>query len=177
MDVRKTLLAKRKTLTHQDCIEKSKLICAQVQSFLKAGMTIGFYMAMEEEVDLSYLLEAWMDQAICAIPICKEKGIMQFHRIQKNSKLQTNDYGILESKDTASVESNCFDVILVPMVGFDEQLHRLGHGAGYYDRFLSESTGLKIGIAFTIQKCNQINKQPHDIDMDIIITEDRIYKK
>lgn len=177
MDARKQGIGNCKKLTKEDVSEKSKRICEQIASFLKPGMCIGFYMAMKHEVDLSSLLDEWIEQAVCAVPRCRKHGLMDFYFIQNDSIFEVNAYGILEPSDGELVDKNCFDVILVPMVGFDEQLHRLGHGAGYYDRWLSQSSAFKIGVAFEVQKVERLNKQEHDVDMDIIITEANIYRK
>lgn len=69
------------------------------------------------------------------------------------------------------------DVIIVPMLGFDENLHRLGYGGGYYDRFLAtQPQAQKIGVCFEAGKLNQIPVEPHDIPLDIIVTETQTYR-
>ena len=74
--------------------------------------------------------------------------------------------GIQEVKD--------LDVILVPVVGFFGT-YRMGYGKGYYDRYLSKSSALKIGVAFDVQETN-FDIKPTDIKLDMIITESRILK-
>lgn len=61
---------------------------------------------------------------------------------------------------------------LVPGVGFDLSGARLGRGKGYYDRYLSETQSLKIGLAWTEQLVERIPVEQHDCFMDYIITED-----
>lgn len=68
-----------------------------------------------------------------------------------------------------------FDVIIVPMLGFDEQLHRVGYGGGYYDKFLADQPkARKIGVCYEVCKVERIPAEPHDIRLDMIVTEDRI---
>jgi 5-formyltetrahydrofolate cyclo-ligase len=66
-----------------------------------------------------------------------------------------------------------FDIILVPMLGFDPKtLHRIGYGGGYYDRFLAtQSRVQKIGLCFDMGKLDLLSVEPHDIPLDVIITE------
>ena len=72
-------------------------------------------------------------------------------------------------QNTGSVQP---DVILVPLVGFDQQMHRLGNGGGFYDRTLaSPSRPLSIGIGFEWMLLDSIQPQDHDIPMDWIVTE------
>jgi 5-formyltetrahydrofolate cyclo-ligase len=70
-----------------------------------------------------------------------------------------------------------FDVILVPMLGFDGSLNRIGYGGGYYDKFLAlQPNSLKVGVSYEATRVNQILVEAHDISMDIIVTEKSIYR-
>jgi len=66
-----------------------------------------------------------------------------------------------------------FDVILVPMLGFDpKSLHRIGYGGGFYDKFLAtQSKALKLGVSFDLGRVNDIPVESHDIALSQIITE------
>ena len=70
------------------------------------------------------------------------------------------------------------DAVIVPMVGFDQQGYRLGYGSGYYDRTLATypRQPLTIGVAFEMQRLENIYPQPHDIAMQFIVTEAGIFK-
>jgi 5-formyltetrahydrofolate cyclo-ligase len=71
-----------------------------------------------------------------------------------------------------------YDCVIVPMLGFDHRLHRLGYGGGYYDRFLSEQPqALKIGVCFELGKVSQLPIEPHDVPLDTIVTEMCRYAK
>jgi 5,10-methenyltetrahydrofolate synthetase len=66
-----------------------------------------------------------------------------------------------------------FDVIIVPMLGFDpESLHRIGYGGGYYDRFLAtQSQAKKIGVCFEQGRIDNLPADSHDVQLDLMITE------
>jgi len=69
-----------------------------------------------------------------------------------------------------------FDVIIVPMLGFDAALHRVGYGGGYYDKFLAtQPQAQKIGVCYEAGKVEHIPVQSHDIALDVIITESHTY--
>lgn len=73
---------------------------------------------------------------------------------------------------TATVPSKQFDIIVVPMLGFDKERSRLGLGGGWYDRFLAaQPRALKIGLAYESARLENIPKEPHDVPMDKIVTE------
>lgn len=64
------------------------------------------------------------------------------------------------------------NVVIVPMIAFDSAGHRLGYGAGYYDRFLSRNPHMKkIGVAFSCQEVDSIPADKNDICMDFVVTE------
>ena len=79
---------------------------------------------------------------------------------------------------TAQIPSDRYDVILVPVVAFDDDCNRLGYGGGWYDRFLAEQPmALKIGLAFDCQHVSMLRTEKHDIPLDVIVTESTIYLK
>jgi len=71
-----------------------------------------------------------------------------------------------------------YDCVIVPMLGFDARLHRLGYGGGYYDRLLSEQPrALKIGVCFELGRVSGLPAEAHDVPLDVIITEQQIYRR
>lgn len=70
-----------------------------------------------------------------------------------------------------------FDVIIVPMLGFDPStLHRIGYGGGHYDRFLAgQPQARKIGVCFEAGKVGHIPTEAHDVPLERIITEAHTY--
>jgi 5-formyltetrahydrofolate cyclo-ligase len=76
-------------------------------------------------------------------------------------------------------ERPVFDLIVVPMLGFDSACYRLGHGGGYYDRFLAgQPTALKVGLGY---ECTYVSPalphEPHDQPVDLIVTEERLISR
>jgi 5,10-methenyltetrahydrofolate synthetase len=88
------------------------------------------------------------------------------------SRQVKNDWQIVSIRDAEPTVAPQFDVIIVPMLGFDANLNRLGYGGGYYDRFLAgQPQARKIGVCFELGKLDQLPAEPHDIPLDMIITE------
>ena len=88
--------------------------------------------------------------------------------------LYVNKFGILEPKN--SKKKIIPDLIMVPLVAFDNHLNRIGYGKGYYDRSLKKIRKIKknaitLGIAYSFQKCTQIPVNNNDFKLDYIITE------
>lgn len=71
-----------------------------------------------------------------------------------------------------------YDAVVVPMLGFDDNLHRLGYGGGFYDRLLAaQPQALKIGLCFELGHVDELPAEPHDVPLDMIITESHIYMR
>ena len=91
-----------------------------------------------------------------------------------NEPLYVSKFGILEPK--SSKKKIIPDLIIVPLVAFDESLNRIGYGKGYYDRFLKKITKIKknkifLGMAYSFQKYKRIPVDRHDYKLDYICTE------
>ena len=70
-----------------------------------------------------------------------------------------------------------FDAVIIPALGFDSRLNRIGYGGGYYDKFLAtQTTAQKIGVCFEIGKLKHIPTEPYDIALDLIVTEAKVYE-
>ena len=76
---------------------------------------------------------------------------------------------------TALLPEETFEVIIVPLVAFDERCNRLGLGGGWYDRFLAmQPQAQTIGLAYDLQQVPSIPTEPHDIALDHVITETQV---
>ena len=97
---------------------------------------------------------------------------MDFFNWQINDPLEINKYGIPEP---ISQKIRYPNILLIPLIAFDENLNRVGYGGGFYDRYISRIRKnkriLKIGIAYSFQKVKKIVTNKYDIKLDYIITE------
>ena len=89
--------------------------------------------------------------------------------------MRNGAYGIPVPIETNTVR---IDAVIIPMVGFDQHGYRLGYGSGYFDRTLAtyETRPLTIGIAFEMQRLDDIYPQSHDIAMHYVVTETGIFQ-
>ena len=89
--------------------------------------------------------------------------------------------GIPEPRDTictsGRVDPKRIEVAVIPGVAFDLSGHRLGYGCGYYDKFLALEApqACRIGLAYSCQVVDILPTEPHDIPMDILVTETEVY--
>lgn len=169
---RKLVLAARRALNPEERRAYSAAICESLLALseLREAGTILSYRALADEADLS-ALETDL-KARFAYPLCLGGGIMEA-RVPTGA-LKAGPFGILEPDPARSVlvAPEEIEIALVPCVGFDAALRRLGHGAGYYDRYLPRCTrALCIGIAFEAQRLENVITETHDRCMDRFVTE------
>merc|ERR1711991_797147 len=101
---------------------------------------------------------------------------MDFFKWSTKDPLKINKYGIPETISNKKVYPN---ILLIPLVAFDNHLNRLGYGGGYYDRYLSKVKNkqkiLKVGVGFSFQKVQNLPINKYDEKLDCIIMEKKNY--
>jgi len=102
---------------------------------------------------------------------------MEFRRVASLGELVPGRFGIPEPTGEP-VDPNGADVIVVPGVAFDLLGMRIGYGKGYYDRSLHrmERSGRLVGFCYEFQLLEEIVGEPHDVTMDLIVTEHRVVR-
>ena len=177
-EIRKKILKKRKENYFKNLsINQNKFL-----NFLKKNKLnnkiIGGYYPYNYEIDILEILKLLEKKNYkISLPKIKKKNQMNFFEWSFNDPLSINKYGIPEPISKKIIYP---DVLIIPLVAFDNELNRLGYGGGYYDRYLAKSFKkkriIKIGIAYSFQKLNKIPINKYDIRLDYIITEEKFYK-
>jgi len=135
--------------------------------------SIGGYFPVNYEVDdLKILKEFTKKKYKISLPVVKKDFEMDFYKWSFNDPLKINQYGIPEPNSKNIIYP---DIILVPLVAFDKNLNRLGYGGGYYDRIFEKLSKkkkiLKIGLALSVQKINNVPVTKYDKKLDYIVTD------
>lgn len=121
---------------------------------------------------------AKMGAKLCLPRINSETNNIDFHEYDLGDELEIGKMGLQEPFANKKILDP--DIILVPLLAFDEKLYRLGYGGGYYDRAIAKLRQIKkiitIGIGFNGQKVDNIPIEPHDEKLDYILTEKKLYK-
>ena len=169
---RKMCLYSRDSLDMEKREEYSKIICQRLFDMNIKGNIMSYY-PVRSEVDI---LPFNFSKYVCYPVIMTDKQMEIYLPIENRFSL--NYYKIPEPDTSVGikVEKGFISTVIVPLVGFDENLHRLGYGGGYYDRFLKDMDVKKIGVAFEAQKTEYIETSEYDIKLDCIVTEEKIYE-
>lgn len=146
----------------------------------RRGRTIGLYFSNDADGELStlaLLTRLLRTRKRLALPVVSRRGSMDFYRYRQRTPLITNRYGILEPAPGAPhLPPLALDLLLMPLVAFDDGGMRLGMGAGYYDRYLGRLPPTLrprlIGLAHEVQRSAlPLPAAAWDVPLDGVLTE------
>ncbi len=177
--LRLEMLQRRSALSPREWTLLSRLVQQRFlasELFLSSGV-LALYAPVRHEVDTAEVMgEALAAGKKILFPVVAA-GELLFREITNRSDLVTGAFGIAEPgpgcPQRLPEEVDCF---VVPGVAFDKSGRRIGYGKGYYDRTLHalEGMGRLVGFGFDFQLVEEIAGEPHDVALDLIITEGQI---
>lgn len=141
--------------------------------------TIYIYRSVNNEVDTEAIINASMRLGkTVAFPRVVDDEIL-FYKVTDVNELEFGYYGIPEPVENPDNLVDTQDgLVVIPGVAFDKSFHRVGYGGGFYDRFLAGHMNLvKIALAYEKQIFDEIESADCDIEPDMIITENTIYRR
>lgn len=178
---KQTLRKKIKELKSQyslsELLRKSELIFNLLDQLdeVKKANTILAYWSLDDEVYTHNWIKSNYKQKKILLPAIFKNNLLIKPFEGEENMISVPPFGIKEPKSTEITDLSIIDIIIVPGVAFDKIGYRLGRGKGYYDRFLTKTKAIKIGICFDFQIVEKVPINQFDIKIDIIITENNIY--
>jgi 5-formyltetrahydrofolate cyclo-ligase len=180
-ELRSSLRKLRRAVPPAERIATGRKIAEQVDRVfpLRAGRRIAIYASVGDELDTSEL-RALARRRGCEVflPHIDDRLARRMSFRRETATLRPNWLGILEPVGGEPLGSRWFDVIFLPLMGFDSRGLRLGMGGGFYDRALawrhtrSAWRGPQlVGLAYSFQQVPSIAPQPHDVLLDAVVTE------
>ena len=171
-------LAARRALSPNRRRAASEKLCKRLGELpeLRKARLVLSYVALPDEADLSWLHERLAPGTRLCFPVSLPDGVMEAWQPGNWVK---GPYGIWEPDRSCSrpVAPEELDLVLAPCVAFDGDCRRLGHGAGFYDRYLPRVSAPVIAAAFECQRLARVETDAHDRVMDAVVTEKTVYRK
>jgi len=175
------LKTKRAEITQQHHRDFSLRACDRlVDVILRADIeSIGFFLPLKDEIDTRVAIEKLAKHGIqISLPITGKKATpLSFRHFTLGDRLEQGLFNTQQPLKNA--KEIIPDLLIVPLLGFDEKGYRLGYGGGYYDctiEKMSQNRAIKtVGFAFECQKCSSIPRLSHDKQLQMIVTEAQVY--
>lgn len=142
------------------------------QAFADSKYILAYYSFPGEVFTHDFIAKHAKEKTIILPVVRKDTLILKEFKGPKAMK--KSSFGILEPSGEEFTGLSKIDLAIIPGVGFDRQLNRLGRGKAYYDRLLPRLTAHLIGVCFSFQLKEKIPIDPHDIPMDCVISENEI---
>ena len=180
---RREIAGIREELTDRYITEASAVIAdrlLETEEYSRAN-TVMCYLDYGKEVRTSAIVERlWADGKRVCIPLCTDTKahIMEAKLYTDETVLVPGAYGIMEPPaDAETAPAGELDLIVLPCVSCDRSCNRLGHGAGYYDRYLPGTDASLIALCTEKLMSDEIPVDEFDIPLDAVITENDIYRR
>jgi len=140
--------------------------------------TVLFFYSIWSEPDTHEMIRRALDLGkTVALPKTYPKGVMAARKIGGFDELKPSRFDIPEPDESApAIDPDALDFIVVPSVAFDREGYRLGHGAGYYDRYLALTRAFTCGIAREKMLAPRVPRERHDIRVNCVVTENEILR-
>lgn len=177
-EIRKQMKSVLSKISFQDRQEMSRLIFENLfkTADFENADSIFVFNSMNSEPMTDDIIKYCLDNGKHIFVPKISNAEMRTAEIFKDTKYKLNHYGIAEPLGENFKNYFDIDINIIPLVAFDSKCNRLGHGKGYYDKYLKNAEGLKIGLAFECQRIENVPIETHDIPLDYIITEKKIYQ-
>lgn len=178
--IRKRLISQRNKVSLEDRQEKSQLIRDQLTQIpdFSTALTIMTYVSFASEVITKEIITHSLHEKKRVIVPVVDVGRhhLLLSEIEQYDELVPSTYGIMEPQQLRIVQLDRIELFILPGVAFDEKGVRLGYGGGYFDRLLGDKKQHRklIGLAFEMQMQKELPCSPHDIFMDMVITEEKV---
>jgi 5-formyltetrahydrofolate cyclo-ligase len=167
-DLRRKHLQRRHQISEATRQRLSSLIFTKLQDYLQRYASVGVYISTKDEVDtrdiIAYLFEH--HKKVC-VPLVTSQGMI-FVAIESLIETKVNSMGILEPINTTACAEP--ELMIIPMLAFNQRAFRLGYGKAYYDGYLKGYSGFKLGLCFDFNEEVELMEEEHDVACDLILT-------
>lgn len=170
-DIRRAIRAKKALLSAADKIDAARRVFERLEQSAAFQLAdhILMYHSLPDELSTHEFIDRWAGRKHFFLP--RVNGLNLEILPYDKSRLSTGAFLIEEPDGDDTVDVHEIELIVVPGVAYDRKGNRVGRGKGYYDRLLAESKATKVGVGYDFQLVDEIDAEPHDVAVDVIITE------
>lgn len=172
--IRARIKARRSLLSLAEKTEAARRVfekLEQTAAFLLADNVL-LYHSLPDELSTREFIDRWALRKHFFLP--RVNGLSLEILPYDRSRMALGAFHIEEPQGDDITDLSAIELVIVPAVAYDRRGNRVGRGKGYYDRLLCNTAATKVGVGYDFQLIDQeIPAEPHDIPVDIIITDSR----
>lgn len=144
----------------------------KLAAFMMAD-SILVYHSLPDELSTREFISRWENEKRFFLPRVNGLNleILPYNRLT----LKLGAFAIEEPEGDDTTDINEMEMVVVPAVAYDRRGNRIGRGKGYYDRLLTHTKALKVGVAYDFQLVDDFEPDPFDVPVDIVITPSGVY--
>lgn len=158
----------------------SRDICKRILSLeiISDKKIAACYFCVNNEPDIQEIIGHFLKakKSVVVPAFFENLGKYKFVKLSSLNNLKIGSYQIPQPSKLVPFDSKNIDLAFVPSLAFSEGGLRLGYGKGVYDKLMTNTNALKIGICFDFQIIDNFKAESHDLRVNFIITEKRIIK-
>lgn len=173
-DIRRRIKAQKALLDdteRRDAAARVFALLEKTAAFMMAENVL-MYHSLPDELYTHDFLEKWNTRKNFFLP--RVNGVNLEILPYSKTSLRLGSFRIEEPEGDDVVDMDAIDMVVVPAVAYDRRGNRVGRGKGYYDRLLDDTKATRIGIAYDFQLVDEIDAEPHDVGVDMVVTDARI---
>ena len=148
---------------------------ARLDAYRRAAVVHTYVGALDGEVETRDLIARALRGGKRVLCPRAERGPrrLEHYEIRSLDELEQTALGLWEPNPSRATPADPADadLVLVPGIAFDRRGHRIGYGAGYYDRFLATCGATTVGLAYSFQVREALPHERHDVPVNVIVTE------
>ena len=172
-EIRDAMQARRAALEPEWIAASSDVITRHALALpqLSSATVVAVFLSLRGEPDTAELIRhLWnTDKRVC-VP-ARDASEYRLAWLDEDTAIESGPFRVPQPVTPQWTGNTVPDLLFVPGVAFDRQGNRLGHGRGYYDRMLAPLSGLRVGLAFDFQRIDPLPVEPHDLPMQVVVTE------
>ena len=139
------------------------------------------FLPLDYEIDpRAIALRAWQEAKLVAVPLVSytQKHMIPVELRGLEEPMRTDGRGVRTPSRGGPQPIESVDLVVAPGLGFDRSGHRIGRGAGFYDRFLAQPAfrGVSCGLAMREQIVPAVPNHRHDAPLDMLVTDERVLR-
>lgn len=172
--LRATLRSHRKAITRTQIRQAERAVVRHALRSppLRRAARVGVYLSMGSELCTSALIQTLQQRGQTVFVPAIVRGKLRF-RLLHGQRLAKHALGMTQPRSGRALQASAFDVLVLPLLGFDASGTRLGQGGGYYDRALARCRfrPYRLGLAYAAQQCHTLPREPWDQGLNAVLTE------